>query len=100
MTEGKLGMATVMEADRLLGIISEGDIRRAIQRAQSAGTNPLTLQASDLMTRQPIAIASATLAVEAARLMETRKITFVLVAEGDQTLGILHIHDLLAAKVI
>ena len=100
MTAGKLGMTTVMDGDQLLGVISDGDIRRAMERAQQAGTNPLTLKASDLMTARPIAVTPGTLAVEAARLMEARKITFVLVEEAGQAFGILHIHDLLAAKVI
>jgi arabinose-5-phosphate isomerase len=100
MTEGKLGMTTVMAGEQLLGVISDGDIRRALERAQAAGTNPLTLRASDLMSRHPITITPATLAVEAAHLMETRKITFILAATGATPMGILHIHDLLAAKVI
>ena len=100
MTSGKQGMTTVMDGDRLCGVISDGDIRRAMERAQQAGTNPLTLKASDLMTARPIAVTPGTLAVEAARLMEARKITFVLVEEAGQAFGILHIHDLLAAKVI
>jgi len=100
MTEGKLGMTTVMDGDRLLGVISDGDIRRALERGQAAGTNPLTLTAAELMTRHPIAVTPGTLAVEAARLMEQRKITFVLVAEAEEAFGILHIHDLLGAKVI
>jgi arabinose-5-phosphate isomerase len=100
MTEGKLGMTTVMDGEQLLGVISDGDIRRALERAQAAGTNPLTLRASELMSRHPVTIPPATLAVEAARIMETRKITFILAATGEAALGILHIHDLLAAKVI
>jgi arabinose-5-phosphate isomerase len=100
MTHGKLGMTTVMTGDRLFGVISDGDIRRAMERAQQTGTNPLHLNAAAVLTKQPIAIAPATLAVEAARLMESRKITFVLVTEAERVLGILHIHDLLAAKVI
>ena len=100
MTAGKLGMTTVMDGDQLLGVISDGDIRRALERGQQAGTNPLTLSATELMTRTPITVTPDTLAVEAARLMESRKITFVLVAADGQAHGILHIHDLLAAKVI
>ena len=100
MTEGRLGMATVMDGDRLLGVISDGDIRRALERAQRSGANPLALSAVEVMTGNPITVTPGTLAVEAARLMEARKITFVLVKEGVQAKGILHIHDLLAAKVI
>ena len=100
MTQGHLGMTTVMAAGRLLGVISDGDLRRALERAQRAKSNPLTLIASELMTSRPVSVDAGTLAVEAAHLMESRKITFVLVQDGDVPCGILHIHDLLAAKVI
>ena len=100
MTEGKLGMTTVMEGETLLGLISDGDIRRALERAQATSANPLTLCAADIMTAHPVSVAPTTLAVEAAHLMEAGKITFILVTSGGQPCGILHIHDLLAAKVI
>ena len=100
MTEGKLGMTTVMDQDALLGVISDGDIRRALQGAQRQGRNPLGLTAGDIMTANPVCIAPATLAAEAARGMEGRKITFLLVKEGDRPCGVVHIHDLFAAKVI
>jgi len=100
MTQGKLGMTTVMTGDQLQGIISDGDIRRALERAQASHTNPLELKVADIMSANPITLAPGTLAVEAASLLEARKITFVVILEGGSPLGILHIHDLLAAKVI
>lgn len=104
MTHGKLGMTTVMEGDQLCGVISDGDVRRALEKAQIQGINPLDLRASDIMTAKPITIPSSLLAVESARIMETRKITFLLVVDEEDGLqhvrGVLHIHDLLSAKVI
>jgi arabinose-5-phosphate isomerase len=100
MTGGKLGMTTVLEGDRLVGIISDGDIRRALEKAQAQGRNPLDLKASDIMTPRPVSVDPGTFAVEAARLLESRKITFLVVLEGDRPAGILHIHDLLGAKVL
>jgi arabinose-5-phosphate isomerase len=100
MTEGKLGMTAVMDGGRLLGVISDGDIRRALQNAQRAGTNPLGLCARDIMTANPVCVTPATLAVEAARTLESRKITFLLVQDGGRPCGVVHIHDLFAAKVI
>ncbi|HJV89832.1 MAG TPA: KpsF/GutQ family sugar-phosphate isomerase [Holophagaceae bacterium] len=101
MTEGRLGMCTVMEGGQLLGVITDGDIRRGIAKAQTTGRNPLDLQAKDLMTSQPTQVGVGTLALEAANLIESRKITFLVVRgiEGKPA-GILHIHDLLAAKVL
>jgi arabinose-5-phosphate isomerase len=100
MTLGKLGMTTVLEGERLAGVISEGDIRRALLGAQQMGSNPLTLTAVNIMSPRPITVGPDALAVETANIMETRKITFVIVQEGVSACGIVHIHDLFAAKVI
>jgi len=100
MTGGKLGMTTVMDGERLMGIISDGDIRRALEKAQRQNLNPLDLSAQAIMTADPVAVAPDTLAQEAARILESRKITFLVVKDGVQAAGILHIHDLLGAKVI
>jgi arabinose-5-phosphate isomerase len=100
MTKGRLGMTTVLDADRLLGVVSDGDVRRAVQKSQSEQGNPLDLTASTIMTRNPVTIPPHMPAIEAARIMETRKITFLVVEEAQKALGILHIHDLLTAKVI
>ncbi len=101
MTAGRLGMCTVMTGTGLAGVITDGDIRRGIAKAQSTQRNPLDLRAEDLMSTQPAKVESGTLALEAANLIEARKITFLVVVEaGGQPSGILHIHDLLAAKVL
>lgn len=101
MTAGRLGMTTVQtqEGD-LAGVISDGDIRRALERARSLGHNPLDLCARDIMSTHPASVAADSLALEAAHLMESRKITFLIVMEGEQVAGVLHIHHLLQAKVL
>jgi arabinose-5-phosphate isomerase len=101
ITAGKLGMATVVESGAIVGVISDGDIRRALERAESANQNPLELKASQIMTLNPIVIEPDSQALEAAKVMELKKITFLVVADDKgMPIGILHIHDLLAAKVI
>jgi arabinose-5-phosphate isomerase len=100
MSGGRLGMAAVLEDGVLGGIISDGDIRRAIEGAETRGQNPLVYQASDFMGRTPRTIGPEVLAVEAAAFFEAQKITFLLVMDGDKPSGVLHIHDLLGAKVI
>jgi arabinose-5-phosphate isomerase len=101
ITAGHLGMATVEEDGRLLGVISDGDIRRAFKAAEQKGLNPLKLVASDFMSRAPISTRPETLAVEAASRMETRKVTFLVVVDGEgRAMGVLHIHDLLTHKVL
>jgi len=100
MTRGRLGMTTVTDGKRLLGVVSDGDIRRALEKAQVIGINPLSLVARDVMTMHPVMIHPEALAVEAAQILEARKITFLVVGLDGQVQGVLHIHDLLAAKVI
>jgi arabinose-5-phosphate isomerase len=100
MTGGRLGMAAVLEEGNLVGVISDGDVRRALEGAEARNQNPLGYQASDIMGRQPRTIGAEVLAVEAAARFEAQKITFLLVTEASKPLGVLHIHDLLAAKVI
>ena len=100
MTGGKLGMTTVMDAGRLQGIVTEGDIRRTLQGAQRMRSNPLSLSARSIMTPHPVCVDVRTLAAEAARIMAERKITSLVATDGDRTAGVLHIHDLFAARVI
>nr|WP_320131223.1 KpsF/GutQ family sugar-phosphate isomerase [uncultured Holophaga sp.] len=101
MTSGKLGMTLVTREDQLAGVVSDGDIRRALERAERSGMNPLGLRASDLMTRHPVTGSPDMLAIEASRIFEARKITFLVIGEpGAFPAGVLHVHDLLGAKVI
>jgi arabinose-5-phosphate isomerase len=100
MTSGKLGMTTIQDGEQLLGIISDGDIRRALEKAERSGMNPLDLKAEDIMTPRPATVEPDTYAIEASRILESRKITFLVVQEGNRPVGILHIHDLLGSKVL
>ena len=101
MTLGRLGMCTVSgPAGELAGVITDGDIRRGIAKAQASQRNPLDLTASDLCTRKASVVEPEVLALEAANLMESRRITFLVVKQGGKALGVLHIHDLLGAKVL
>ncbi|WP_005032037.1 KpsF/GutQ family sugar-phosphate isomerase [Holophaga foetida] len=101
MTSGKLGMTTVLRDGQLMGVVSDGDIRRALERAEKSGINPLKLRAEDLMTPSPISVPPTMMAIEASRIFETRKITFLIVQDASGKLcGVLHVHDLLGAKVI
>lgn len=100
MTEGRLGMAGVLEGSALAGVITDGDLRRALEKAEREGQNPLGLTARQVMTRTPATIDHQALALEAAGVMEARKITFLVVTRQDAPCGVVHIHDLLAAKVL
>ncbi len=94
MSSKGLGMTCVVDHDgALLGIITDGDLRRRMER----GTEILDLTAGDVMTRHPIAVTPDTLAAEALNIMEQRKITAIVIAEADpptRVEGVVHLHDL------
>src|SRR6185295_18200823 len=78
MSSKGLGMTCVVDAeDTLLGIITDGDLRRHMERS----SNILELSAGEVMTRDPVTVSPATLAVEVLNIMERRKITSIVVAE-------------------
>jgi arabinose-5-phosphate isomerase len=93
MSKKGLGVAAVVEeGDRLVGVISDGDLRRFLERE---GNRALSLTAADCMTRSPVTIGRKELATGALSLMESRKITSLLVADTRGKLeGVVHIHDL------
>jgi arabinose-5-phosphate isomerase len=97
MSRKSFGMSCVVEeGDRLVGVITDGDLRRHMLAAQQgAGGSILDRRAGDIMTRNPVTLTRSTLAVEALRLMEERKITsVVVVGAGQKVEGIVHLHDL------
>jgi arabinose-5-phosphate isomerase len=84
--------AVVAKGGRLLGIISDGDLRRVLERE---GNRALSLTAQDCMTPSPVTIHRKELATKALGLMESRKITSLLVVDAAGKLeGVVHIHDL------
>jgi arabinose-5-phosphate isomerase len=99
MSRKGLGHTAVVASDgRLRGVISDGDLRRVFQRQ---GNRALSLTAQDCMTHAPVTIAGKELAIKARNLMERRKITSLLVVDGDGKLqGVVHIHDLGATQLI
>ncbi len=99
MSRKRLGMTAVVDADgRLTGLFTDGDLRRALDNpavdVRQAGI-------AEVMTRQPKTIGADQLAVEAARMMETYKISGLIVVDTEQRpVGALNIHDLLRARVV
>ena len=99
MTQKRLGLTTVTEADgTLVGIISDGDLRRLMERH---GYSLLDRSAAECMTPEPILIGRKELATRALDLLEARKITSLLVAdESGRIEGVLHLHDLWKTEMI
>ena len=92
MSSKRLGMTCVVDEDgRLAGIFTDGDLRRLMTRT----SNVLTMSAGEAMTPNPITIQRELLAVEALKVMETHKITSVVVADARLAVeGVVHLHDL------
>ena len=93
MSRKGLGHTAVVAADgQLLGMISDGDLRRVLERE---GDRALNLTAREFMTCSPVTIRREELATKALNLMETRKITSLMVVDAAGKLeGVVHIHDL------
>ena len=98
MSRKKLGMTTVAQNGKLLGVISDGDLRRLLERG---GKDAMDLKAGECMTRTPVTVDPSTFAMTALNLMEHRKITSLVVVEDDsQLLGVVHLHDLWGTESI
>jgi arabinose-5-phosphate isomerase len=102
MSRKKLGMTTVVDGDRLLGVISDGDLRRLLEQR---GKDTLDLAAEDCMTRNPKTIGAQELAASALARMEEMKITSLVVVElfgnkSQRLLGIVHLHDLWSTELV
>jgi len=82
----------VAPAGDLIGIITDGDLRRQMER----GVDIRGLTAADVMTRGPVSVAPSILAVEALNIMEARKITSIVVVDqhSSSVAGVVHLHDL------
>ncbi|MCX8110347.1 MAG: CBS domain-containing protein, partial [Syntrophorhabdaceae bacterium] len=99
ITSKRLGVAGVFNRNEdLIGVITDGDLRRAIEKYD----NIMTKSAADVMTKNPKTIKKDNLAAHALKKMEDFSITSLFVLEGDDNrrpVGIIHIHDLLKAKI-
>jgi len=98
ITRKRMGMTLVVTAtdpDALLGIFTDGDLRRLLERPTDLGS----IRIDSVMTRAPRTLRSDALAVEALRCMDERQITQLAVVDAHRVVGALHLHDLLAAKI-
>jgi len=98
MSRKGLGMSCVVDdGGHLVGIITDGDLRRHM----SNGTNILSRHAADVMSRRPVTIAPDTLATQALHVLEQRKITSIVVVDAANVVqGVVHLHDLWRTQMI
>jgi len=98
MSRKKLGMTTVVEGEKLLGVISDGDLRRLLEKR---GKDVLDLNAGECMTREPKTIRPHEFAATALAIMEEKKITsLVVVDEARKLHGVVHLHDLWGTEMV
>ena len=99
MTKKRLGMTTVVDAEgKLRGILSDGDVRRQMERH---GVAAFDRTAEQCMTPRPVLIGRRELATAALDLMESRKITALVVVAAEGTVdGVVHLHDLWKTEMI
>ena len=99
MSRKRLGMTCVVDHDQhLLGVITDGDLRRQMERAQAV----LQMTAQDVMTKGPVTVAPQILAAEALHIMEQRKITAIVVVDSElrRVVGVVHLHDLWRTELV
>ncbi|MCH7535410.1 MAG: KpsF/GutQ family sugar-phosphate isomerase, partial [Bacteroidetes bacterium] len=92
----RLGATAVVDDDELVGIITDGDLRRMLQ---NSGYDE-KIVAEDIMHKEPKTIASNIMAEEALKIMEDNSISQLIIADGKKYLGIIHIHDILKENII
>jgi len=98
MSRKGLGVTTVVEDERLVGIISDGDLRRLLERR---GKDVLDLKAGECMTRNPKTISAEEFAAAALNIMEQKKITSLVVVDaGGRVEGVIHLHDLWGTEMV
>ncbi len=98
MSRKKLGVTAVVEDEKLVGIISDGDLRRLLEKR---GKDVLDLTAGEAMTKNPRTIGAGEFAATALALMEEKKITSLMVVNGSGKLeGIVHLHDLWGTEMV
>ena len=98
MSRKKLGVTAVVEGEKLVGIVSDGDLRRLLEKR---GKDVLDLTAGEAMSKDPKTIAANEFAATALAVMEEKKITSLMVVDaGGKLEGIVHLHDLWTTELV
>ena len=88
-----LGATAVLENGKVVGIITDGDVRRILEK----NTDPLNIIVSKIISRNPKTVKHSLLAFDALQIMNKNKITNLIVTKENNYIGMLHIHDLINA---
>jgi len=96
ISEKRLGATAVIENDKVIGVVTDGDIRRMLNNNDTF----THLTAKDIMTKNPKMIQSSAMVVDAFNILEDFSITQLIVTDNDQYKGIIHLHDILKEGII
>lgn len=96
ITEKMLGVTAVIEQDKIIGIITDGDLRRMLSQVDDFSG----LTAKDIMSANPKRIETEAMAIDALEVMETNEISQLLVEENGTYAGVVHLHDLIKEGII
>lgn len=96
ISEKRLGVTAVIDNEKVIGIITDGDIRRMLNENDTFSH----LTARDIMTKNPKLIQSTDMVIDAFQVLEDFKITQLVVVENDIYIGVLHLHDILKEGII
>lgn len=96
ISEKRLGTTAVVDRDRIIGIITDGDLRRMLEKNSDFSH----LKAKDIMSVNPIQVDAETMAAHALDVMQKHDITQILVSENGKYKGVIHFHDLLKEGII
>jgi arabinose-5-phosphate isomerase len=96
ISEKRLGVTAVLENEKVVGIITDGDIRRMLNKTETIKG----LTAKDIMTVNPKTIKSTDMVVDALNILEDFSITQLVVVDNGEYKGVIHLHDILKEGII
>ena len=96
ISEKRLGVAAVIENDKVVGIITDGDIRRMLNKTETI----TGLTAKDIMTVNPKTIKSSHMVADALNILEDFSITQLVVVDNNEYKGVIHLHDILKEGIV
>ncbi len=96
ISEKRLGVTAVVENNQIIGIITDGDIRRMLSKTETISG----ITAKDIMTKNPKMVKPNSMVVEALNIMEDFSITQLIVSENNDYKGVIHLHDILKEGIV
>ena len=103
MTEGRMGAVLVLNKSKIVGIITDGDLRRMLNRGSDMAANVLRgkhFKAKEIMTTQPKTMLADDLAINGVNFLKKNKINHIVLSDGDKPTGMVHIQDLIREGVL